>query len=245
MISHDDKPSGTVALNWMNRAGGQLLSAQGLSSFLLCCYQPAFSSFLFHGLQFAQIAVFDITCKHKNKQVWEHAVCGVQPWEDTGLRILRRKKLFLFVFLSWSPSAGLLPHDSLAEVGPHAPAHISNCKGTVLPCAPRLECEATTSAVWASGKMSVDQENRVGSWWAASSASHLCCAEGAEGRWDVGGMAAGIKTSHLPSVLREQRVGGCRLLESKPLSTLLPSDSRHTWFCLNLEPVCNHVLLGT
>lgn len=121
-----------------------------------------------------------------DRSFWHHVqaqepagvgVCGVQPWEDTGLRTPRRKNgFFLFVFLSWSLSAGLLPHDSLAEVGPHTPALISNCKGRALPCAPRLECEATTSAAWASGNVSVDQENRVGSWWAASGASHLCCA---------------------------------------------------------------------
>ena len=208
----------------MNRAGGHLLSAQGLSSFLLCCYQPAFSSFLFHGLQFAQIAVFDITCKHKNKQVWEHAACGVQPWEDTGLGILRRKKLFLSVCvsllkpLSWTAPSWLIGWSWATCSCPH-----QQLQGQSLTMCPK-------AGVWG---------HRF---------CHVGIRENVCGSGEPGGVVVGCQ-QHFPPVLcwlhTEQRVSGCRLLESKPLSTLLPSDSRHTWFCLNLEPVCNHVLLGT
>lgn len=209
----------------MNRAGGHLLSAQRLSSFLLCCYQPAFSSFLFHGLQFAQIAVFDITCKHKNKQVWEHAACGVQPWEDTGLRILRREEKTVSFCLCFSPEAPpldcslmthwlklghmLLPTSATARAEPyHVPQGWS-----VRP--PPLPCGHQGKSLWT---------RRTG--------------------WGLGGLPAALPICAVLAAT-EQRVGGCRPLESKPLSTLLPSDSGHTWFCLNLEPVRNHVLLGT
>lgn len=166
---------------------------------------------------------------------------GLRPREDTGLRILSRGEKGVPFCLCFSPEApqrhfSLMTH--WLNLGHRLLPTTAMARGARFWLAephrvpPRLGREAATSAVWAEGRRG--DINLMTSLWSR--------------RTGVGRVLVGCQ-QHFPPLLcwlrTGQKAGGCGPPKLRPLSTLPPSDSRHTWPYMNMEPICKRVLWGT
>ena len=167
-------PSGRVALNWVNRAGGhysvpRIFPPSCSAATSLPLHLSSSTACSLHRSQF--LASRASTRTSRCGSMWCSAMRRHRP-ENT-----EKKKQFLSVCvsllkpLSWTAPSWLIGWSWATHSCPH-----QQLQGQSLTMCPKAGVWGHHLCHVGIRKVSVDQENRVGSWWAASSASHLCCA---------------------------------------------------------------------